>query len=76
MKRKTITTIQDVTEQDIRNAFRDAFDKLGIKAGEQIPAQMYDLREVLVDILFNQKKQMKELSAKDVHETYFFKFDI
>ena len=52
MKRDTTITLQDVTEQDLRDVFHKAIDELGIKGGDQIPADMYNLREQVMDILF------------------------
>lgn len=52
MKRDTTITLQDVTEQDLRDVFHKAIDELGIKNGDQIPADMYNLREQVMDILF------------------------
>lgn len=52
MKRDTTITLQDVTEQDLRDVFHKAIDELGVKTGQQIPADMYNLRERVMDILF------------------------
>jgi hypothetical protein len=61
MKKKFTVTLQDVTEQDLRDAFHQAIDELGVKAGQQIPADMYNLREQVMDILFRpvEKPQSK-----------------
>ena len=52
MKRNTTITLEDVTEQDMRDAFSLAIEELGVTAGDQIPADMYNLREQVIDILF------------------------
>lgn len=52
MKKKFTVTLQDVTEQDLHDVFHKAIDELGVKAGDQIPADMYNLRERVMDILF------------------------
>jgi hypothetical protein len=65
MKKEFTVTLQDVTEQDLRDAFHQAIDELGVKAGQQIPADMYNLREQVMDILFRpvEKSQSKPASS-------------
>ena len=60
MKKKFTVTLQDVTEQDIRDAFHQAIDELGVKAGDEIPADMYNLREQVMDILFRPVEPTKK----------------
>jgi hypothetical protein len=67
MKQNITITLQDVTEQDLRDAFHQAIDELGVKAGQQIPADMYNLREQVMDILFRpvEKPQSKPKLTED-----------
>jgi hypothetical protein len=57
MKKEVKITLQDVTENDIRNVFHDAIDSLGVSAGEQIPTDMYNLRDAVLRILFDPNKE-------------------
>jgi hypothetical protein len=52
MQKEISITINELTEQDLRNVFHQAIEELGVKAGEQIPSDMFNLREQVVDILF------------------------
>jgi hypothetical protein len=50
---KTYTvTINNLTESDMRDIFYEAIEKLGVKAGEKIPSDMVDLREVVIRLMF------------------------
>jgi hypothetical protein len=68
MKKKFTVTLQDVTEQDISNAFYDAFNKLGVRAGEKIPADMYNLRQEVIRALFSPKQH--ELTVDEIHDLF------
>lgn len=57
MKHNITVTLQDVTEQDIRDIFHSAIEQLGVRAGDQIPADMYNLREKVISALFNPPRQ-------------------
>jgi hypothetical protein len=50
---KTYTvTINNLTEADMRDIFYEAIEKLGVKAGQSIPGDMVDLREVVIRLMF------------------------
>ena len=50
---KTYTvTINNLTESDMRDIFYEAIEKLGVKAGQQIPGDMVDLRETVIRLMF------------------------
>lgn len=50
---KTYTvTINNLTESDMHDIFYEAIEKLGVKAGQQIPGDMVDLRETVIRLLF------------------------
>lgn len=50
---KTYTvTIDNLTEADMRDIFYEAIEKLGVKAGQQIPSDMVDLRETFIRLMF------------------------
>lgn len=54
---KTYTvTINNLTENDMRDIFYEAIEKLGVQAGEMIPGDMLDLRETVIRIMFEVKK--------------------
>ena len=54
---KTYTvTINTLTEADMRDIFYEAIEKLGVKAGQQIPGDMVDLREAVVRLMFEVEK--------------------
>jgi hypothetical protein len=53
MKKTYITIINDLTESDMRDIFSDAIDALGITGGSLIPPDMFNLREKVLQILFN-----------------------
>lgn len=55
MKKEIKITIQDLTEEDMRNVFYQAIEELGVKPGQQIPADMYNLREQVINIMFERK---------------------
>lgn len=50
---KTYTvTINNLTENDMRDIFYEAIEKLGVQAGEMIPGDMVDLRETVIRLMF------------------------
>lgn len=54
---KTYTvTINNLTESDMRDIFYEAIEKLGVKAGQQIPGDMVDLRETVIRLMFEVEK--------------------
>ena len=54
---KTYTvTINNLTEADMRDIFYEAIEKLGVKAGQQIPSDMVDLRETVIRLMFEVEK--------------------
>lgn len=54
---KTYTiTINNLTENDMRDIFYEAIEKLGVKAGQQIPGDVVDLREAVIRIMFEVEK--------------------
>lgn len=68
MKKQINITLQDVTEQDMRHIFHQAIDELGVEGGQSIPADMFNLREKVINILFPRgietsltEKQMRDL---------------
>ena len=53
---KTYTvTINNLTESDMRDIFYEAIEKLGVKAGQSIPGDMVDLREVVIRLMFQKE---------------------
>jgi hypothetical protein len=53
MKKVYTITINNLTESDMRDIFYEAIEKLGIKAGQQIPTDMLDLREKVIKLMFS-----------------------
>ena len=53
MKKVYTITIDNLTENDMRDIFYEAIEKLGIKAGQQIPTNMLDLRERVIKLMFS-----------------------
>lgn len=54
---KTYTVIiNNLTEADMRDIFYEAIEKLGVKAGQQIPGDMVDLRETVIRLMFEVEK--------------------
>jgi hypothetical protein len=52
MNKTYTTTINNLIEADMRDIFYEAIEKLGIKAGQQIPGDMVDLRETVIRLMF------------------------
>jgi len=52
MKKTYTITIDNLSENDMRDIFYEAIEKLGVKAGQQIPADMVDLREAVIRLMF------------------------
>ena len=52
MKKITNITINDLTENDMRDIFYNAIEKLGVQGGDKIPDDMVDLRETVIDLMF------------------------
>ena len=48
-------TINNLTESDMRDIFYEAIEKLGVEAGQQIPAGMVDLREAVIRLMFEKE---------------------
>jgi hypothetical protein len=52
MKKIHTITIDNLTENDMRDIFYEAIEKLGVEAGQKIPAGMVDLRETVIRLMF------------------------
>ena len=52
MKKIYTITIDNLSENDMRDIFYEAIEKLGVKAGQHIPADMVDLRETVIRLMF------------------------
>jgi hypothetical protein len=52
MKKIYTVTINNLTEADMRDIFYEAIEKLGVEAGQKIPADMVDLREAVIRLMF------------------------
>jgi hypothetical protein len=57
MKKTYTVTLDNLTENDMRDIFYEAIEKLGIKAGQQIPADMVDLRETVLRLMFEKGRE-------------------
>ena len=55
MKKISTVTIDNLTENDMRDIFHDAIDKCGVNGGERIPSDMVDLREAVIRLMFNKE---------------------
>jgi hypothetical protein len=45
-------TINNLTENDMRDIFYEAIEELGVTAGDIIPADMLNLRETVIRLMF------------------------
>ena len=45
-------TIDNLTENDMRDIFYEAIEELGVTAGDIIPSDMVDLREAVIRLMF------------------------
>lgn len=52
MKKIYTVTINNLTEADMRDIFYEAIEKLGVEAGQKIPADLVDLREAVIRLMF------------------------
>jgi hypothetical protein len=52
MKKTYTITIDNLSENDMRDIFYEAIEKLGVKTGQKIPADMVDLRETVIRLMF------------------------
>lgn len=50
-------TYDNFSENDLSAIFTEAFTNLGVKCGEQIPKDMFNVREEVLKILF--KKEVR-----------------
>ncbi len=57
MKKTYTITINDLSENDMRDIFYEAIEKLGVKAGQQIPADIVDLRETVIRLMFEKAEE-------------------
>jgi hypothetical protein len=57
MKKTYTITIDNLSENDMRDIFYEAIEKLGVKAGQQIPADMVDLRETVIRLMFEKVRE-------------------
>jgi hypothetical protein len=55
MKRINNITIDNFSEQDLRDIFHDVFEQLGVTAGDLIPKDMVNVREKLIQLLFKEE---------------------
>jgi hypothetical protein len=57
MKKTYTVTVDNLTENDMRDIFHEAIEKLGVKAGQQIPGDMVDLRETVIRLMFEKDRE-------------------
>ena len=57
MNKAYTVTINNLSENDMRDIFYEAIEKLGVKAGQQIPADMVDLRETVIRLMFEKAEE-------------------
>jgi hypothetical protein len=57
MKKIYTVTVDNLTENDMRDIFYEAIEKLGVKAGQQIPADIVDLRETVLRLMFEKGRE-------------------
>ena len=57
MKKTYTVTVDNLTENDMRDIFYEAIEKLGVKAGQQIPADIVDLRETVLRLMFEKGRE-------------------
>jgi hypothetical protein len=55
MNKLYTVTINNLTENDMRDIFYEAIEKLGVEAGQQIPADVVDLRETVIRLMFEKE---------------------
>jgi hypothetical protein len=48
-------TINNLTEQDMRDIFYESIEELGITAGDIIPTDMLNLRETVIRLMFEKR---------------------
>lgn len=48
-------TINNLTENDMRDIFYEAIEELGVTAGDIIPADMVNLRETVIRLMFSKE---------------------
>ncbi len=48
-------TINNLTENDMRDIFYEAIEELGVTAGDIIPADMVNLRETVIRLMFEKR---------------------
>jgi hypothetical protein len=52
MKKVYTVTINNLTENDMRDIFYEAMEELGVTAGDIIPPDMLNLRERVIRLMF------------------------
>lgn len=57
MKKIYTITIDNLSENDMRDIFYKATERLGVKTGQQIPADMVDLRETVIRLMFEKAEE-------------------
>jgi hypothetical protein len=57
MNKLYTVTINNLTENDMRDIFYEAIEKLGVEAGQQIPADVVDLRETVIRLMFEKAEE-------------------
>jgi hypothetical protein len=55
MKKVYTVTIDNLTESDMRDIFYEAIEELGVTAGDIIPADMVNLRETVIRLMFEKR---------------------
>lgn len=48
-------TINNLTENDMRDIFYEAIEELGVTAGDIIPTDMVNLRETVIRLMFKKE---------------------
>jgi len=48
-------TINNLTENDMRDIFYEAIEELGVTAGDIIPTDMVNLRETVIRLMFQKE---------------------
>ncbi len=48
-------TINNLTENDMRDIFYEAIEELGVTAGDIIPTDMLNLRETVIRLMFEKR---------------------
>ena len=52
MDKKYTVTVNNLTENDMRDIFYDALTKMGVNPGDTIPREMSLLKETVIGLMF------------------------